>query len=652
MQKKILLLLISLLFWGFLEAQTDNEIQCKGIQMLEHQDFQQNLSLDFRSEEHTNNYDIIYHRLEWELDPNQYYIKGLVSSHFIPKADNFNQINFDLDKAMQVNSVSYHGQEVQFSHTDANILEIFLPNVVSSGQVDSVNIDYEGAPPGSGIFAPFNLTQRVNVSEPIIWTLSEPFGADNWWPCKQTLTDKIDSLDILVRTPSKYKAASNGILTETIADGDFSIHHWKHRYPITTYLVAVAVTDYREYSEFVELTDGRQLEILNYVYPESFNVARTQTPVTIEMIKLFEELFGPYPFKEEKYGHAQFDFGGGIEHQTMSFMFNFGGSLIAHEVAHQWFGDKVTCATWNDIWVNEGFARYGEYLVREKGILNSNPQSWLASEMNNVTSQSNGSIYIPEVTSENRIFNFRLTYRKGGLILHMLRWKLGDEDFFQGLKNFLQDPEFAYGYGTGEDVKYHLEQQSGQDLDEFFNDWYYGEGYPSYTVMWSQGNGKINFTVDQESFSSVVDFFELPLPIKLIGKDTEQIIVLDHQFSGQNFSLDAPFEVLDIQIDPELKLISKDNQVLIATSNEDIEFQNSDILLSPNPSTDQLFIQSQQAGLQINQVQLFQSSGQIIKNFIIEDQSKVIDVSELPFGSYFLRILTERGTIVKKFIKQ
>jgi len=653
MQKPLfsLLLMLMLISPGF--SQNILNVQCKGVQMLEQGHFSKNNDLNFRSSEHTDDYDINYHRLEWTIDPAQYYIKGTVTSFFIPKTEGFNQINFDLSSELQVNTVRYKGKAVNYNLTEDDILEIYLPLAIPAGQLDSVSVTYGGAPEVGVPFESFVQSTHGAAGDPIIWTLSEPFGAKNWWPCKQTLTDKIDSMDVFVRTDSQYRAASNGVLAREIEQDDQTIYHWKHRYPITTYLVAIAVTNYRAYSEYVELQDGRQLEILNYVYPESYDAARIRTPKTIQMIELFEELFGPYPFAREKYGHAQFGFPGGMEHQTMSFMVNFQDFLIAHELAHQWFGDKVTCGTWNDIWVNEGFAHYAEMLAIEADISRGNVKDWLANTINQVTLIPGGAVYFPEYFSEGRIFNFRLSYRKGALILHMLRWILGDEDFYQGLKNYLADEELAYGYAIGEDVKYHLEQQSGKDLDEFFADWYYGEGYPSYTLTWSQSaDGRLTLTLDQETSSNTVDFFELPVPVKLSGKDQEQMLVLDHQFSGQSFSYDIPFEVGSITIDPDFWLISRDNQVVFTTSSEDLAREKQAIQLAPNPADDQLFIQMQDPAIDIEQVELLHASGRMIRQLNYSGGMQAIDLTDLPRGAYFLRIKTGNGIVVEKFLKK
>ena len=379
-------------------------------------------------------YDLVYQRMEWEINPNVKYIKGKVTSYFVSKINNLNEIEFDLHTLMTVDSVFQNSQKINFSRID-NKIKFQLNNSIHEQQLDSVSIYYQGEPgdPGFGAFS-----KEEHEGVPIIWTLSEPYGALEWWPCKQSLADKIDSIDIIVNSPEPYRTASNGILVfETVENGHRKMH-WKHRYPIATYLVAIAVTNYVDYSDFLDLGDGRKIEILNYVYPEYLSIAQAKTPVTAEIIELFNNIIGEYPFASEKYGHAQFGWGGGMEHQTMSFMGSFNFELVAHELAHQWFGDYITTGSWQDIWLNEGFATYLTGLSYENLLDGVWWPRWKSLNVERIVSDPGGSVFVNDTSNISMIFSGRLSYSKGAYLLHMLRWVLGDDLFFKGLKNYFE----------------------------------------------------------------------------------------------------------------------------------------------------------------------------------------------------------------------
>jgi hypothetical protein len=504
-----------------------------------------------------DNYDLKYHRFEWTINPAVRYIQGNVISYFVPTTASFNRVDFDLSNSLVVDSVVYHGSSVPFVQVSGNALQITLPAVIPANVLDSVKVSYHGVPPnnGSGSF-----TQSTHSGTPVLWTLSEPYGALDWWPCKQSLNDKVDSIDVIVTTPQAYRVASNGILLSEILSGSNKIYHWQSHYPVAAYLVAIGVTNYAVYSDYLPLSGGDTLEILNYVYPENLATAQSQTPAILNIISLFDSLTTPYPFANEKYGHCQFGYGGGMEHQTMSFVFNFSFSLISHECAHQWFGDKITCGSWEDIWLNEGFATYMEGLSQQY----LNPSSWYnwkLSKKNNITSSPGGSVLCDDTTNINRIFSSRLSYYKGAYVLHMLRWKLGDSLFFQGIRNYLNDPQLAYNYAKTPDLKYHLESVSGLNLTGFFDQWYYKQGYPTYQVNWHRSGNQAVVQLNQTQSHASVGFFAMPVPIRFTAPGHDTLVVFDHTFSGQLFNASLDFAPVAATFDPDLWLLSGNNTV-------------------------------------------------------------------------------------------
>ena len=531
-----------------------------------------------RNHEATASYDVKWYRCRWNIDPAIREISGDVTTLFTPAGQEMDSLFFDLSDSLSVDSVRFHNIPASWEHS-AGLLKVRFPSAVQPGSADSVTVYYHGVPPDNG-FGSFE--NGMHNGTPVLWTLSEPYGASDWWPCKNGLTDKADSIDIFISTPSAYKAASNGtLISETFAGPDI-VYHWKHRYPVASYLVCLAVTNYAIYSHEVPF-GADTLMVVNYVYPEDSASAASQTGFIVPMIQLFDTLFGIYPFQSEKYGHAQFGWGGGMEHQTMTFVYNFGFELIAHELAHQWFGDKVTCGSWADIWLNEGFATYLSGLCYEHLA----PVYWerfREVRVKSIVSNPGGSVYCTDTTSVYRIFDGRLSYAKGAMILHQLRWIMGDAAFFEGMNNYLADVSLAYGFARTENFKSHLESTGGIDLTGYFSDWFTGEGFPSYHINWEQPGDTVSFTVNQTQSHPSVSFFEMPIPVQFKNASRDTIIRFFHAFSGQQFKAAIPFPVDSVIVDPGFQLISGNN-----TSNAvGGHGQRTGLKVFPNPASGQV----------------------------------------------------------------
>lgn len=595
-----------------------------------------------------DNYDLKYHRFQLEVDPAVYYISGSVTSYFTPKISNFNTLFFDLASAMSVDSVIYHNSSIAFNQAN-DLVQISLPAPIGLNALDSVTVYYQGAPVTTG-FGSFN--QDVHAGAPIIWTLSEPFGARDWWPSKQDLNDKIDSVDMIVTVPNGNRVASNGLLVEEIPGFSKTLFHWETHYPIAAYLIAIGVTNYVYYSNYVPLPGGDSLEVLNYVYPEDLATAQSLTPDIINTISLYDSLLITYPFHNEKYGHAEFGWGGGMEHQTMTFLINFGHSLMAHECAHQWFGDYITCGSWEDIWLNEGFATYMEGLTEER-YFPSTWMGWKQNKISNITSAPDGSVKCSDTTDVSRIFSGRLTYNKGSYLLHMLRWKLGTNTFFQGLQNYLNDPALAFGYAKTPDLKAHLESTSGQSLTTFFNQWYYGEGFPSYQVIWNQNASQVNVQINQTTSHPSVPFYEMPVPVYFSDGVNDTTLVFNHTFSGEVFTANLPFQATSAQFDPELWILSANNTVTTGIVGDNN--QQELLVVFPNPAKDELKIQT--ITCKISKIEISNTLGQVVyKKSILpmwkEGEQHPVNIKPLAKGNYFLKMETSKGEIIKQFVKE
>lgn len=629
-----------LFFAGICFSQTDNHSFDK---IIEAEAKSASKKLLFKANQHTANYDITYHRFDWNIDPSIAFISGTVTTTFTAK-ENMSSIVFDLDDAMTVSSVTQNSTPLSFTQNASDELVITLSGTLLQGQSTTVAITYSGNPISSG-FGSFE--QTTHNSSPIIWTLSEPYGAMAWWPCKQDLTDKINEIDVYITAPQQYVAVSNGLEQSQTTNGGFKTTHFKHQYPIPAYLIAIAVTNYEVYSHTVANNEN-PFEIVNYVYPENLTTAQSSTGITVDIMNIFSTLFEEYPYADEKYGHAQFGWGGGMEHTTVSFMGGFSRDLIAHELAHQWFGDKITCGSWKDIWLNEGFATYLNLLAIENLDGENTFKAYRQSYVNNITSEVDGAVYLNDLDTTNvsRIFNGRLSYRKGSMVLHMLRKKLGDAQFFSGLQNYLADPNLAFSYAKTPDLISHMEAVSGLDLTEFFNDWIYNQGYPSYNLSWYQPTtNQIKITVNQTQSHNSVSFFEVPLPVRIIGTNNKMLdVILDNTFNGEEFTEDISFTVADVQIDPDFHIISKNNS---ATLNVDNQFSEVELSVYPNPTSNNLSINKPPTEL-IKNVLIYNSLGQLIK----KDPSDYISVSELTPGLYYIKVITDKQTLNQSFLKK
>ncbi|GGN05049.1 hypothetical protein GCM10010967_45150 [Dyadobacter beijingensis] len=350
-----------------------------------------------------------------------------------------------------------------------------------------------------------------------------------------------------------------------------------HRYAIASYLVAFAVTNYNVLDASV-MIGSTSVPMKTYCYPESQVTFQGGVQNTLNAMVQYSNLFGDYPFKNEKYGHVQFGWGGGMEHQTCSFMVNMSETLIAHELGHQWFGDKVTCGSWQDIWLNEGFATHLASIYMEaKYPLNTKSSRTI--EINNITSQPGGSVWVDNVNDVNRIFSNRLTYLKGSHLLYMLRWILGDATFFTAVNNYIHDPALAYGYVTTANLKSHLEAASGIDLTYFFNQWFTGQGYPSYQVEWYPTGNSVQVRLNQTQSHASVNFFQLPVPLLFRNTTTNQqkLVVLNNMVNGQFFVDNLGFEATEVVFDPDVWLITRNNTLTKTSGPLPVTFSRFDI---------------------------------------------------------------------------
>ncbi len=536
----VLLLLLSFCVSGF--AQTISDIDENTAQEVKRLQARNDIAPNGVATINGANYDVKYHRFNIRINPDTpagRYIKGNLTTYFKTKSSNFSLLKFDFSSSLTVDSVRYHGSKLSAGNVveQVDTLKITLPSPLANNILDSVTIFYKGAPPVQG--GGFGYVLSTHGTAPVrnyVYVLAEPYYARDWFPCKMDMYDKIDSFDMFVSVPSGFKAAGNGILVSTTVSGSDLIYYWKHRYPIAAYLITTAVANYDEYVNGPANINGTNTPMFHYVFPEhNTAIARAnfdKTKVFVETLSS-NSLLGDYPFKNEKYGN--FDMGySGMENQTFTGLIYSKFDDVndwttnAHETAHQWFGDKVTCGSWSHIWVNEGFARYLELVAAEFSPLSLNPN--LATRRSQIKTTALGTTtettYRPDTSSVGTIFVSHV-YERGAMILGMLRLRMGDTDFFQGLRNYLNDPALAYKAAVTSDLQAHMEAVHGSSLNEFFTDWIYGRGVPTNAVQWARIGNRMHFQVVQtQSSGSTVSHFEMPVQVRIQGSGAGQDITV------------------------------------------------------------------------------------------------------------------------------
>ena len=516
-----------------------------------------------------HNIDVTYYELKIKVDTDTRSLSGTVRIVARTTVDAVPSVRLDLKSGFIIDQVRVDNQIAVVLRGSLDF-DVVLPDTIQqSGTIFTVDISYHGSPPSTG-FGSFIFSNQPTNSTPWVWSLSEPYGAPDWWPCKDNPDDKADSLDVWITCNQAFKAGSQGKLVSVMVEEPGTLtYHWKHRYPISTYLVSVAITNYSVISDWFAYAPSDSMEILNYVLPFDSAAARPQLAQTVPMLQIYSDLFGLYPFINEKYGHSQFGWGGGMEHQTMTSLGGFGESLIAHELAHQWFGDMITMKTWPDIWLNEGFATYSVALYREQRYGSSSYWSYMGSQMTNAK-DAVGSIRVADTTNVSSLFDGRLVYSKGATVLHMLRHVVGDSVFFAALKSYATDPQFMYKNASTSDFQNVFEMVSGKDLDWFFQQWINGERYPSYQFEWGwvpEGQGaRVRFTISQ-IIQSNPTFFVMPVDIRISGAGKDTTFSVSNTDANQTWVLSISFFPNLLSIDPDNWILKTVGGVLVGIDN-------------------------------------------------------------------------------------
>jgi len=491
-------------------------------------------------------YDARWYDLNLSFTPVSNQVSGTVRMKATVVTGPIATLDLDFYSNLIVDGVTSAGGATTYSRA-GNVLTLNLDRSYVNGETVDVTVTYHGNPIAAGYFG-FN---TVNGRQ-LIWSLSEAYGARTWWPCKDAPEDKADSVDVHFTCPVALTTISNGTLVSRVVNGGgtTATTSWNERYPIATYLVSIASYPYTITTDWYRPapTDSMRLQFNNY--PESAAAYAAVQAKVKNMIAAYVPSFGEYPFLAEKYGHAQFQFSGGMEHQTCTSLGVANESVVAHELGHQWWGDLVTCRDFHHIWLNEGFASYCEALWQESL---GGPAAYHADiDLNRFLGP--GSVYVPDATNESRIFDSNLSYNKASWVLHMLRHVLGDATFFAALHAY--GTTWGYRSATTEDFRDVCETVSGRNLHPFFQQWIYGEYYPTYRSSWTAapagGGWDVTFTLQQTQSWQI---FHMPVDIQVTHALGATTFVVDDSIASQTV-------VLHVAGEPSAVDVDKDNWIL------------------------------------------------------------------------------------------
>lgn len=506
-----------------------------------------------------DDFDVRYYGLDLRLHFTGDSISGHVDYLIRPTVSSLSHVDLNLIDELTVSQVTVDGSPTIFSHSN-DLLGNTLPSSYSQGQEFEMAVYYHGVPSYQGS----NGMDFANVAGyKMCWTHCSPYGARKWWPCKDYPVDKPDSVDLYFEYPSDRVCASNGVVIsdEDIGDG-YKRVHYKHMYPITTYLVAVACAQYDE--QVVTWNYGDvSMPVHSFELPSTPEAGAAFRTVIPDVLTRLSDHWGLYPFATEKAGGAVYGWGGAMEHQTCVFYLDtfYDDWVIAHENGHQWWGDMLSACNFHHIWLKEGFASYSEAIYFED---RDGEQAYF----NHMASQryiGPGTVYVEDLVNDD-IFDPNLTYDKASWVVHMLRGVIGDSLFFASIANYRD--AFQYGCAVTEDLSDVVSATVGEDMSWYFNQWIYGAGNPSYQYSQlcepSADKSGFNLLLFINQMQSYGTYFKMPIRITFQTTGGPIDTVIWNQGAEQFYTIPFADSVTGISFDPQQWILRTTSEVTMA----------------------------------------------------------------------------------------
>ncbi len=571
-----------------------------------------------------------------------------------------NSIELDAkNTSLEILSVSMAG--TSFTH-ESDILAINLDDTYNEGDIVEVKIDY---------YHKDVVDDGIYIGGGFVFTDCEAEGARCWFPCWDKPADKA-KLDLTAKVPSNVLLGSNGSLQDSTMVADTIYYNWVSRDPIATYIMVISSSN--NYSLDIVYWDDNP-DDKDPGMPIRFYYQPGEDPTAIEefiipLADYFSELFGVHPFEKDGFATLNEQFVlGGMENQSLTSLCQgcWNEGLVAHEFTHQWFGDMIGPGTWADIWLNEGFATYGEALALEHFYGYSQYRSDIIAKANYYLNNNPGwvisnpewAINTPPI---NELLNGPMTYMKSCCVLHLLRYTLEDDTFFAAIKDYATDTvNFKYKTAVTEDFVSKINESTGQELDWFFDQWIYGANHPIYENTYNfVDNGDatwdVNFQTTQVQTNA--PFFTMPLEIYVFFMDaSDTTIRVFNDENNQTFNFTFDKEPLFFFFDKINKMVLKEASLTVG----EIEIPAPNLQKfklyqnQPNPfysNTEISYSVSVAAQIKITILDIHGKEVQTLVNEMKSAGKYKIDFDRMNLlsGIYFYKIEAEGMSEIKKML--
>ncbi len=607
-----------------------------------------------------HDFDVLDYDIKMTVDVPHDTLWAAVTVKALTLAENIDTLRMNFHWALKIDSIKENSRSLTWKPVFIGDFKIALGREVENGETLSVVVYYHGRPV-DGLYI-----QDAATDAALVFTNCEPEGARNWIPCYDAPSDKA-TFTQSITVPADFRVVANGTLESAKTTGSWWTYTWREHYPQATYLIAFAASKRFLTKDTFAVVLGNHVPMRAWVLES--NDVRSKFDVTPAILEHFSEIFPPYPFADEKYDHVHAPIGGAMENTTCTFIntdVNWGDGnwdwVIAHELSHDWWGDWLTCATWADVWLNEGFATYCELLWYEK--------------LNGFEGQKAYARYIMDIYLEYgdpfpvydpaQLFGIN-SYEKGGCVLHMLRWVLGDSLFFAGLN--------AYALANAnesvitDDFQNKMEEVSDRDLDWFFDEWIYGGGHPYYKIGWdpvpaSGGKYNVDFAIAQVQNQAVHYFpFRMPLEVAVYASGTRYVFPFTDSIGYQTFQVQVPSKPDSFRLDPDTKVLFESEQFDDIDSVPYIPTGIADDKTPATPASltadaivkDFLRISFTQQSIEQVSLNLYDASGRRVKTFYegsTKEFSRVYPLRNLSSGVYFVRLeRSGQASITAKTVK-